>query len=247
MGRNSKKALERIEDFDLKAGRALARGYEVVSRLGKGWEGEVYLVRERATGIERAAKLFYPHRNAGQKASTRYAKKLHKLRHCRILIQYHAMETMRFRGQEVPFLVSEFVEGEILAEFLKRQPGRRLAPFQALHLLHALCEGIESIHLAGEYHGDLHSGNVIVQRYGLGFELKLLDLFHWDASKRAAMQDDVVGLVEILYEAIGGQKQYRHQPEVVKTICRGMKKTLILERFRKASHLRGYLETLEWM
>lgn len=49
-----------IESFDLKPGRILARKYEILSRLGGGWEGEVYMIREKNTHIERAAKLFFP-------------------------------------------------------------------------------------------------------------------------------------------------------------------------------------------
>ncbi len=79
------------------------------------------------------------------------------------------------------FLVSEYVEGELLSAFLKRQPGRRLSAFQGAHLLHALASGIEAIHNVGEYHGDLHTDNVIVLRHGLGFELKLLDMYSWGA------------------------------------------------------------------
>ena len=57
-----------IDSFDLKPGRILARKYEVVARLGGGWEGEVYHVRELLTGIERAAKFFFPRRNVKDRA-----------------------------------------------------------------------------------------------------------------------------------------------------------------------------------
>ena len=50
----------KIDRFDFKEGRVLARKYEVLSKLGGGWEAEVYLLRELSTGIERAAKFFYP-------------------------------------------------------------------------------------------------------------------------------------------------------------------------------------------
>lgn len=48
--------------------------------LGSGWEGEVYKILETSTGIECAAKLFYPYRNENNCASKFNAKKLHKLR-----------------------------------------------------------------------------------------------------------------------------------------------------------------------
>lgn len=236
----------RILAFDLAPGRVLAKKYAVISRLGAGWEGEVYLVRELATGILRTAKFFFPHRNLRNRNLRFYAKKLHKLRQCPIVIQYHTQETIVYRRQTINFLVSEYVQGELLGKFLARQPDRRLSAFQAVHLLHAMARGLECIHRLGEYHGDLHPDNIIVQRYGLGFELKLLDLFHWDAPRAENIQNDVIDCVKIFYDALGGQKAYADQPPVIKAICRGLKRSLILKNFRTAPQLRAYLETLQW-
>jgi serine/threonine protein kinase len=177
--------ITKIDSFDLEPGRRIARKYEVVSRLGAGWEGEVYKIVEIRTGIERAAKLFYPHRNVGNRTSTRYAKKLHKLRQCPLLIQYHTEETFTFRRTPITVLVSEYVEGELLSEFLKKLPGKRLTPFEAVHLLSVLSRGIEQIHRKHEYHGDLHLENIIIRRYGLTFDVKVLD-FYGKALREAA-------------------------------------------------------------
>lgn len=246
MGKGSHSGRVVIGEFDLKPGMILAGKYELVQSLGAGWEGEVFLVRERPTGIERAVKLFYPHRNLRDRAANFYARKLHKLRHCSIAIQYHTSETITYRGLLVTLLVSEFVEGELLTAFLNRQAGKRLTPFQGLHLLHALATGIECIHQMKEYHGDLHTDNIIVQRYGLGFDLKLLDFYHWGAPRPGNIHDDVINLVRILYDAVGGRTHYKHQPEVIKKICCGLKRSLILRKYRTAGQLREHLETLTW-
>lgn len=236
----------RISSFKLSGGTLLAGKYEVVSRLGSGWEGEVYLVRECGTRIERTVKIFFPRRNLGNRALRFYARKLHKLRHCPIVIQYHTRDTFVFNGLPVSFLVSEFVEGELLSDFLKRQSGRRLNPFQAVHLLHALAAGIELIHNVGEYHGDLHTDNVIVLRHGLGFELKLLDMFSWGSPNAENIQHDVFDLIRIFYDALGGQRWYRRQPQEVKDICKGLKRSLIAREFRSAGQLCQHLEMMEW-
>jgi serine/threonine protein kinase len=146
----------------------------------------------------------------------------------------------------VTVLISEYIEGELLSNFLKYQPGSRLSPFQAIHLLHALTKGIEEIHSLGEYHGDLHSNNIIVRRYGLGFDLKLVDIFHWSTPKKQNIQEDICDLIRIFYDALGGAKHYTKQPQPVKTICCGLKRSLILSRFRTAAQLRKYLETMRW-
>lgn len=236
----------RIDRFEFLPGRILARKYEVISHLGRGWEGEVYMVRERVTGIDRAAKFFFPHRNLRDRTATFYARKLHKLRQCPIVIQYHTQETIQYRGVAVSFLVSDFVEGDLLSEFLSKQPGKRLSAFQGLHLLHTLASGIECIHQMREYHGDLHADNVIVQRYGVGFDLKLLDLFHWGAPRKENIHDDVIDLIRIFYDAIGGRRHYTNQPQQIKAICSGLKRSLILKKFRSAGDLKEYLENIQW-
>lgn len=235
-----------IDSFNLVRGRTLARKYEVIELLGAGWEGEVYLVRELSTGIERTAKIFFPQRNPKNKSIKFYAKKLHALRHCPIVIHYSAQESIVVRGQRVSFLISEYVEGELLSEFIKRQPGKRLTAFQGLHLLHSLAAGLECVHAMGEYHGDLHSDNIIVQRFGLSFDLKLLDFYQWKAPRSENIRGDTVDMIRILYDAIGGKKYYSKQPAEIKNIINGLKPSLILKKFKSAGELKQYLEIMSW-
>ncbi len=239
-------ALKDINEFGFQPGRVLARKYEVIKRLGQGWEAEVYLLKELSTDIERAAKFWFPQRNQNNKATNFYAKKLHKLRDCPGLIQYHTLESIQFKNEPVSFLVSEFVEGDVLLDFLKHQRGRRLDPFQGLHLLHSICSVIKGIHRLKDYHGDLHTGNVIIRRYGLGFEVKLLDFFHWGSPKPENLKDDIVDVIRIFYDSIGGQKHYAKHPKIVKDICCGLKRTLILKKFRSINLLIDHLENIHW-
>jgi serine/threonine protein kinase len=237
---------KRTESLDLKPGRRLAGKYEVVECLGRGWEGEVYRVREDVTGIEQAAKFFYPEHNQRDKAIKFHARKLHKLRHCSILIQYLTLDEARIGGQRIKFLVSELVEGELLSEFLSSLPGKRMQAFEAMHLLHDLAVGLEEIHRARDYHGDLHTDNILISRRGIHFDLKLVDLFHWSAPTRENILADVVAAIGIFHEALGGWKHYAKQPSQVKEICKGMKPSLIRRKFRSAAHLRSHLETMSW-
>jgi serine/threonine protein kinase len=235
-----------IDQFEFFPGRKLGNKYEVIRKLGQGWEGEVYLVKELLTGIERAAKFFYPQRNIKNSALKFYAIKLHKLRFCPILIQYHTQDTIIYRGVTISFLVSDFIEGELLTNFLERQKGKRLSPFQALHLLHALASGIESIHHMKEYHGDLHTDNIIIRRFGLSYDMKLLDMFHWGSARKENIKADVCDLIRIFYDSLGGKNYYAKLPKEVKEIICGLKKSLILKKFRTAGQLREYIETIQW-
>lgn len=244
--KNKKSNPPRIDFFHFDPGKKLVHKYEIVDQLGEGWEGEVYLLRELTSGIECAGKFFYPDRNLKNKALIRYARKLHKLRHCPIITQYHNRETIIYRRHTINFLVSDFVEGDLLTTFLKRQPGGRLNAFQALHLLHSLASGMEGIHHVREYHGDLHAQNIIIHRFGLGFELKILDFYHWNSPKQEAIEDDVCDMIKLFYDALGGKKHYAKQPKAVKEICCGLKRSLILKKYRTAGRLRVALENMSW-
>jgi len=236
----------RLKHIRLPTGTMLTDHYQILERLGMGWEGEVYLVRELATDIDRTAKLFLPQRNVRNRTLKFYARKLHKLRQCPIVIQYHSHDRFIWRGVPVAFMISEFIDGELLSSYVHRQRGKRLPPFQAVHLLHALASGIECIHAMGEYHGDLHEDNVIVQHSGLGFELKLIDLYHWGQPSAANIRNDVFMLIRLFYDVLGGQRHYAGQPPAIKAICSGLKHSLIARKFRTAGQLRDYLETMEW-
>lgn len=228
-------------------GKRLGKKYEVVDVLGSGWEGSVYLVRELGTDIERAAKFFNTGKNAGNKMIKYYARKLHKLRHCPILMKYHTQETVEIDDVPVTFLVSEFVEGELLSEFVASNRGNKLHPYQGLHLLHALVSGLEHIHRAGEYHGDIHLENIIVERYGLDFQLKLIDIFRWNKHSLADNKsEDIYNAISVMYEALGGQSTYASHDDVIKSICCGMKRPLIRKKFKNARALKEHLENLTW-
>ena len=235
-----------VQKFDFPPGRRVAGKYVIDRLLGSGWEGEVYAIVERNTGIHRAAKFYYPHRDPSGKAAITYARKLDALRHCPILMQYHHQEVAVVRKQKVTVVISELVRGLKLSEFLKTQPDARLTTFEALSVLHTLAKGIAPIHALGEYHGDIHDDNIMIRRQGVGFEIKLLDFFDLGVPSRSKVQKDVLNLVEVFHATVGGRSRYAEQPPVVKAIVRGLKDSLILERFQSAGDIARHLEALEW-
>ena len=60
------------------------------------------------------------------------------------------------------------------------------------------------------------------------------------------MHDDVCDLIRIFYDAIGGQKHYSKQPKIVKEIICGLRRSLILKKFKTAGQLKEYLEVMDW-
>jgi tRNA A-37 threonylcarbamoyl transferase component Bud32 len=232
--------------YNFEPGRQLGNKYVVLGLLGDGYEGEVYRVREVSTGIDRAAKFFFPNRDPKGKGALRYAHKLHKLRRCPIIIQYHHQDWTQVRKQKVSFMVSEFVEGELLSVFINKCRGKRLPLLESLHILYALTSGVAQMHSVREYHGDIHTDNIMVRRTGIHFDVKLIDFFDLGRYTRARAFDDVCDLVLVLHEMVGGRKHYAKQPQVVKRICCGLKRSLIAKRFRTASELQKHLDTFDW-
>jgi len=239
-------ATRRHAAFHLVPGRVIGGEYVVESTLGEGWEGRVYRVRERRTGAPRAAKLFFPERNDRDQAVDFYARKLEQLRDCPIIIKYHHSETIRLGGRPVTVLISEFVDGVLLEELVRRRRGRRLPLFEALHILHGLASGVEAVHARREYHGDLHPGNVLVRRRGVHFVLKLVDLLDLGRPTRRNIADDVVDLVRLFDEMLGGRRHYASLPPEIKHVIAARRAPTIRQRFPTARALREHLDTFEW-
>ena len=236
-----------VKRFDFPPGRTVAGKYTIERLLGSGWEGEVYAITERTTGIRRAAKFYYPHRDPMGKAAISYARKLDALRHCPILLQYHHQEIASVKKKKVIVVISELFDGIKLSEFLSLQgKERRLSCFEALHVLHGLVKGIAPIHARGEYHGDIHDDNIMIRRQGIGFEVKLLDFFDLGKPTKGKIHKDVLNLIQVFHAIVGGRDCYAQQPKVVKDIIRGLKDSLILERFQSAGDIQRHLEALEW-
>jgi serine/threonine protein kinase len=237
----------KIGSFDLRPGQVLAGKYFVEEYLGGGLEGEVYRVTEARTRVRRAAKLFYPQENLRDHAARLHARKLDRLRDCSIVIQYHHAETVQIRGRRVTCLISEYVDGVLLADLVAAHPGRRLQAFEALHLIYPIVCGLEQIHGRKEYHGDLHEYNVLVRQRGVFFDVKCVDFYPLGRYSSRRRQDDIVDVVRLLYWVVGGKRWYGRQPPAIKAICRGLRRELILERFARATQLRAYLESFPWL
>jgi serine/threonine protein kinase len=223
----------RITSFGLEPGQRIGDKYLVEAFLGGGLQGEVYRVTELQTRVRRAAKLFFPQQNQGGRTARNYAQRLDRLRDCPIVIQYHHAETVRIAGVDVTCLLSEYVNGILLSDFLAKHPGGRLPAFKALHVLYPLVCGLEQIHRQGEYHGDIHPWNILIRPRGVFFGRP-------SAQHR---REDIIDVVRLLYAMVGNRRRYARQPPAIKAICRGSQRNLILKSFPTASHLRRHLET----
>lgn len=140
--------------------------YEIESPLGAGGMGEVY--RARDTRLERtvAIKVLNAQLVARGDLRVRFereAKIISQLQHPHICVLHDV-------GNEGPidYLVMEFLQGESLAERLRKGP---LVTEEVLKVATEIADALEKAHRAGVVHRDLKPGNVMLTKSGA----KLLD------------------------------------------------------------------------
>jgi serine/threonine protein kinase len=141
--------------------------YRITAKLGEGGMGEVYRATDTKLGREVAIKVLPP--SISQDAQSlarleREAKALAALNHPHIAA-IHGFEADR----GTHFIVLELVEGQTLAERLRRGP---LPLDETLRVARQIAEAVEAAHAKGIIHRDLKPGNVKITPEG---RVKVLD------------------------------------------------------------------------
>ena len=148
--------------------------YKIIHLLSKDAAGGMYLAEDTMLG----RKVVYRHMDVdagGNRSSSwaeemaTYAGKLCAFQHPNIITIYDVpIDETGFS------LVTQYVEGETLAERLKEGP---LREFGAYRMAHDLLEALHTAHDAGVYHGALHTGSIKrLPRATSGFRYLILDL-----------------------------------------------------------------------
>src|SRR6516165_10721666 len=131
--------------------------HEITALLGKGGMGEVYRARDLKLKREVAIKILPDEFARDPERISRFqreAELLASLNHPNIAAIYDVEEASNSR-----FLVLELVEGDALADRLRRGS---LPVYEALHIAKSICEALEAAHEKGVIHRDLKPGNVKV-------------------------------------------------------------------------------------
>jgi len=140
--------------------------YEIQSPLGSGGMGEVYKARDTRLDRTVAVKILPSHLSENPEAKQRFdreARTISSLNHPNIC-------TLHDVGAQdgVDYLVMEYLEGETLADRLRKGP---LPVDQVLKYGIEICEGLEKAHRSGVVHRDLKPGNIMLTKTGA----KLMD------------------------------------------------------------------------
>ena len=158
--------------MSLKPGTRLGP-YEILSQLGAGGMGEVYKGRDVRLDRLVALKVLAPHLVGNPEARERFdreATTVANLKHSHICVLY---DIGKDGGRD--FLVLEYLEGETLAERLKKGP---LPLDQVLRYAIEISDALDKAHRAGVTHRDIKPGNIMLvpqSEKGSKTETKLLD------------------------------------------------------------------------
>jgi eukaryotic-like serine/threonine-protein kinase len=139
--------------------------YRVDSVIGQGGMGAVFrawdvrLERPVAIKVVRADLISDPDSRA---RFNRESKIVARLQHPSIVTVYDYGNL----GDGAAFLVMEFVPGEDLRSFLKRE--KRLEPSRMSALMTGICGGVEIAHKSGIFHRDLKPENILLPEGGTG-------------------------------------------------------------------------------
>ena len=140
--------------------------YEILAPIGKGGMGEVYQANDTRLDRTVAIKVLPEHLAESPERKARFereAKAISQLNHPHICTLYDVGEQ-----DGIDYLVMEYIEGETLAERLKK--GARPLD-KALEYGIQIADGLDKAHRAGIVHRDLKPGNAMLTKLGI----KLLD------------------------------------------------------------------------
>ncbi len=141
--------------------------YEIISELGKGGMGEVYLAQDSKLDRKVAIKFLSEEFSKDPDKLNRFiqeAKAASALNHPNILTVYEVGE---FEGHN--YIVTENIDGRTLSDLLKSKP---LDVDDSLNYAIQITSALSAAHEAGIIHRDIKANNVMIRRDGIA---KLLD------------------------------------------------------------------------
>lgn len=147
--------------------------YELGAVIGSGGMGEVYDAVHTETGARAAVKVLYPHAAADRTQVERF------LREARIATALDSENVCRVSeigttGSGVPFMAMERLDGEDLADVLRKDNQLQLS--EVVELVGQIASGLEAARIAGVVHRDIKPRNLFVTTTAEGRRVwKILD------------------------------------------------------------------------
>jgi predicted Ser/Thr protein kinase len=149
--------------------RGSIEGYKILSKLGKGGMGSVYLARHNALQKLVAIKVLPPRLAANDEDLQRFKREAlatAKLNHPNIVQAYDVGESNGYN-----YLVMEYVEGDNVKDLLDKEGC--LDEARVVTILEALADALRHAWKQGIVHRDIKPANIVMTKEGVP---KLLDL-----------------------------------------------------------------------
>jgi serine/threonine protein kinase len=147
--------------------------YQIVQHIGQGGMGTVLKARHLTLNKIVAIKVLNPGRNLDELSIKRFeveAQASSKLSHPNLVPVFD----YGFTANNEPYLVMEFIEGEVLDVILRRE--RKLPLPDFIEFFTQMCKALNYLHKNGIIHRDIKTSNIIVQTIEHERYVKLLDL-----------------------------------------------------------------------
>ncbi|HVP67567.1 MAG TPA: serine/threonine-protein kinase [Anaeromyxobacteraceae bacterium] len=154
-------------------GQTLADRYRILTRIGEGGMGTVYLCEHVALGKRMAVKVLRPEFSRDEELLRRFQ---HEARAASQIGQENIIDVFDFghTAEGSAYFVMEALEGESLARVINREGALSLT--RALPILMQICRALGAAHQRGIVHRDLKPENVFVVRREDGADfVKVLD------------------------------------------------------------------------
>jgi eukaryotic-like serine/threonine-protein kinase len=142
-------------------GRVVDGKYEIISPLGEGGMGAVYVARRVLIGDEVAVKVLHTSLASDDTFVERFrreARAAAQLHHPNVVTIHDYGESHGAGG--FAYIVMELVRGESLRDLLRREG--RLEATRAVTLMRDICAGVGAAHRRGIVHRDIKPDNIIV-------------------------------------------------------------------------------------
>ncbi len=143
--------------------------YEILQKVGEGGMAVVYRGRHVTLGRDVAVKVLHPHLSSSSRNRERFAREARAIEHLNhenilVIFDYSGV------GSEQSWIVTEFIDGATLSEFIKE---RRRLPSEAVAIIGLrLASALRYAHAQGIIHRDIKPENIMIRRDGV---LKLTD------------------------------------------------------------------------